>query len=200
MTLHQLVLPLKGIRCFWLRMIIFSFDSPNGFWQCTSLPIYSPSLCPSNVPLSPPSVSLSSCWKDTHSVGSSRRCRWLAVHQVCVCHLWMSGTPQHIKCRGPKIWPQLGDFINILVVNSLHLCLVHYSQSLRCSLIVPESFLYISRDKIGKLKQSWKLYSATDIIVIQAYVTVTKSETEEYVLLCQFLSCGFVETAQDLQL
>lgn len=83
MTLHQLVWPVKKIRCFWLRMIIFSFDSSDGLWQSISPLIYSPPFCPSDVFLFA-TICLPLHILEGHCVGFTRRCQWLAVYQVSV--------------------------------------------------------------------------------------------------------------------
>lgn len=108
-------------------MIIFSFDSPNGFWQCTSLLIYSPSFCPSNVFLFPPSALAHPLFQllEGHSFCCAGRSS--SAYDCCVL-VWMSETPQplFLSAEEPRFLTSARS-INILIVQNLHhrpLCVV----------------------------------------------------------------------------
>lgn len=122
---------LERITYFWFWMIIFSSDSPDGVWQCTSfiLPVSVPLMSPSFYHLSP---SLSSCTKDTHSVGSLRRCQYRSVHQVCVCLLCVimdvsNSATCRCQCRG---------FVTLMYVNIHEIVCTHTLPIAHIALVV----------------------------------------------------------------
>lgn len=109
MTLYQLVLPLRRIKYFRLRTVIFAFDFGSGFLWCTCFPSHSSFFCLSDILKFPSSV--------------TRRIPILldpqeprqAVCLVCVS-LQISETPQQLFSRAEesrfvnqawKQWPAL---------------------------------------------------------------------------------------------
>ena len=182
MMLHQLLLPLnKDYRFLIENNYFLLLFSPHGFCQCNSSPIlfsFFFFLWSSNVFLFPPSVSLCGYWEDTHSAASKGRCQWVAIHQVCVCVcVWLvcvvMNVSNSLEPLFQDLWPQRGDNINIPVLNSLHLHLVHYSQSL-LRYNSPWVLMYLSRLH-GKREIQLKLCSVIYIIVESENRTASSS-------------------------
>lgn len=103
----------------------------HGFWQCSSTPIYSPPFCQCNGALESPSVSLSSCWKDTRLLDPAATDHSSVVRDRSASP-WMSVTPQHLFSSpemSQDLCPQQGDNVNN-IVNNPHVRLDHYSRIL----------------------------------------------------------------------
>lgn len=155
MIMHRLLLPSKRITCFWLRMIIFSFVSPHGFWQCTSLPIlFFSFFCTSNVFLFPPSITLYGCQEDTHAVWSLRRCQWQAVHQVCVCVFDLCVIIKVSSCSAPLLQYRGAKICGVIKETIYKSCL--WIACARTLSIIQRAFCcsLTYQDQIGKLKYS----------------------------------------------